>query len=60
MSAFPLPRAQRLTGKSDLERVRREGKRVRAAHLEVWVGGLALCRWRRVGFIVREHGQNSV
>lgn len=39
--------------------MRREGKRVRAAHLELRVAASPLS-FARVGFIVPKHGQNSV
>jgi ribonuclease P protein component len=42
-----------------LERVRREGKRIRVAHVELRVAASPLSR-ARVGFIVAKHGRNSV
>lgn len=39
--------------------MRREGKRVRAAHLELRVAASPLS-FARVGFIVAKHGRNSV
>lgn len=39
--------------------MRREGKRVRAAHLELRVAASPLS-FARVGFIVPKHGRNSV
>lgn len=56
---FRLVRAQRLTRRGDLERVRREGKRIRvgAVELRVCASPLAVAR---VGWIVPKYKHGSV
>jgi ribonuclease P protein component len=52
-----LPRSQRLTSGTDLELVRRTGKRMKTECLEARVSA-SLLRYPRVGVVVPKHGRN--
>jgi ribonuclease P protein component len=53
------PRSHRLTRDAELRVVAREGKRIRAEHVELrWTA--SLFRHPRVGFIVPKHGHTAV
>ncbi|MCU0646883.1 MAG: ribonuclease P protein component [Gemmatimonadaceae bacterium] len=53
------PPAARLSNRAEIERVRREGKRVRTASIEARVTA-SLCASTRVGIVVPKYGRSSV
>ena len=66
MASFGFPRRARITGGAELQRIVREGKRIRTVHLEVRMTASPLARsageWNglRVGLIVPRFKQSAV